>query len=139
MRLDELMNEIIELYNKKYTWYIKYAYEKGIDGELVPYCFVSFGNQEKQEKFKSLYINTKGKDIGLYDKTYGYTVDDFECACFFYETNIYDCVKYIYDEIKKRVNYKFIQKLTETPCKTCGTQRPCNPDECEAYNNWVKL
>jgi hypothetical protein len=139
MQLDEMMNELVELYHRKYTWFITYEYRKGIDGELVPYCFVLFGDKETQEEWKPLYIKNNGKELGLYDEKHGYTVDDFECACGFYESNIYDCVKYIYDEIKKRVNYKFIQKLTETPCKTCGTQRPCFPDECEAYLNWIKL
>ena len=68
MQLDEMMNEIIELYNKKYTWYIEYKYLTGIDGNKVPYGFVLFGDKVKNV-WTPLYINEHGKDIGLHMDT----------------------------------------------------------------------
>ena len=144
MRLDEMMNEVIELYNKKYTWYIEYKYLTTMDGDKVPYCFVLFGDQVNNV-CTPLYIDKQGKDIGLHMEAQ--TETDYECAVFFYETNIYDCVKSIYDEIIKRNKIKekkldeflSLELTVESPCITCGTQRPCDPDECKAYNNWVKL
>lgn len=143
MKFEEMMNEIIELYGKKYEWNIEYKYLTGIDNVKVPYCFVLFGDKIKGV-WTPLYINQQGDDIGLHIEVQ--SENDFECANFFYETNIYDCVKSIYDEIIKRNKIKerklneflSLELEVESPCLVCGTQRPCNPDECSEYKNWQK-
>lgn len=105
MNIDEKLDEIIKLYPGK-TWHIEYSHERYIGGELVPYCFVYFGNyNEELEMPDPLYINKTGEVIELTNeqKIEGKPIPGaFECACFYYETDINFCITEIYNEIMKR-------------------------------------
>ena len=116
MKLEELMNECIELF-PDCRWQINYSFQKDIGHEIVPYCVVQFGkfieitdeyydfencnyDYNSHEEFGTLFLTadkTHFISAGLED------LNDYEVECcrFAYETDIYDLVKTIHDEIMK--------------------------------------
>ena len=116
---EELMNECIKLF-PKFTWKIEYSFKKDMGNELVPYCYVAFGDYVSHDEefydyenynydyntytdFDTLFLKNDGTYFlsnGLLD-----SLDyDIECCRFGYETDIYDLIKEIHDELIKWAN-----------------------------------
>lgn len=105
MTIDQMMIDIIKLYPEN-EWKIEYSFKKDAGNELVPYCFVSFGKYDEEiDEFFPLYIDSNGKEVKLTirQKIDGKPIEGvYECAIFYYETDVCSCVREIYKNIKYR-------------------------------------